>query len=451
MKKYDIGIILGSKSDWSLVEKALPVLDELGLSCVVRIASAHRTPAAVEEWVRDAVAAGVQVFIAVAGMAAALPGVVAARTMLPVIGVPVESGALRGQDALYSIAQMPPGVPVAAMGVGGIKNAFVLAARIIALKDPAIRKRVEIYSSRQAESVEKDQQELEERYPHLCFRTQTSASKKPDDVPALTEKTAAAMIKKPSLPGAASAKGSASKTTEPEAGFISTDAMEKALASMEIPQARRRKVFTLNPQTPQYDIIEMAADAILDGGVVALPTDTVYGLACDSTNPKAVNRLYSLKGREAGKPIPILIDGIRTLNNMVRKIPDDVMEMLEEMWPGALTVVFPKPEGMLSAVSPDASIGVRVPDCTITLSVISMVARPLAVTSANPSGMTPATDAATVEKYFGSQVDMILDGGNTPGDRVSTVISVLAKPYKILREGLISFETLRYHIKDLEK
>ncbi|HQH11122.1 MAG TPA: 5-(carboxyamino)imidazole ribonucleotide mutase, partial [Candidatus Sumerlaeota bacterium] len=102
-----IGIIIGSKSDWHLVEKALEAVAELNLRCAARIASAHRTPEAVMRWIKEAEEAGVQVFVAVAGMAAALPGVVSAQTLLPVIGVPVEADALRGQDALYSIVQMP--------------------------------------------------------------------------------------------------------------------------------------------------------------------------------------------------------------------------------------------------------------------------------------------------------------------------------------------------------
>lgn len=140
-------ILLGSSSDLPVIEKMLPLLDRFGLPYLVEIASAHRQPDKVKRVIRKAEKDGAEVFVAAAGMAAHLPGVVASMTGLPVIGVPVASGPLNGIDALLSIVQMPPGVPVATVAVGsaGARNAACLAARMIGLKDAKVAAEVEAY------------------------------------------------------------------------------------------------------------------------------------------------------------------------------------------------------------------------------------------------------------------------------------------------------------------
>lgn len=151
-----VQIILGSKSDLKVAEKATAVLKELGVKYKVSVASAHRTPELVEKLVSEADA---EVFIAIAGLSAALPGVVAARTHRPVIGVPV-SGTLN-LDAILSVVQMPPGIPVAAVGLDRGENAAILAAQILSLKDERIAKALETYRLRLKEKVAKDSQEVE--------------------------------------------------------------------------------------------------------------------------------------------------------------------------------------------------------------------------------------------------------------------------------------------------
>ncbi len=140
-------ILLGSKSDLPVIEGMFPLLERFGLASEVAVASAHRQPEKLRRIVRKADAGGTEVFVAVAGMAAHLPGVVASLTGKPVIGVPVAAGPLAGVDALLSIVQMPPGVPVATVAVGsaGARNAACLAARMIALKDADVADRVEKY------------------------------------------------------------------------------------------------------------------------------------------------------------------------------------------------------------------------------------------------------------------------------------------------------------------
>lgn len=133
-----VGILTGSPNDLGVVEKAQETLQSLGIASELVVLSAHRTPERVTEYIEQAPKRGVEVFIACAGMAAHLAGAVAAQTLLPVIGVPLASGALSGLDALLSTVQMPPGIPVATVGVDGAKNAAYLAARILAIKHPEI-------------------------------------------------------------------------------------------------------------------------------------------------------------------------------------------------------------------------------------------------------------------------------------------------------------------------
>jgi 5-(carboxyamino)imidazole ribonucleotide mutase len=138
-----VGIIMGSKSDLETMRAAATTLEELGVPFELRVVSAHRTPDLMFRYASEAKARGIEVIIAGAGGAAHLPGMVATKTNLPVIGVPVESKALKGLDSLLSIAQMPAGVPVATMAIGGAANAALFAARILALHDPELARKLE--------------------------------------------------------------------------------------------------------------------------------------------------------------------------------------------------------------------------------------------------------------------------------------------------------------------
>lgn len=144
-----VGIIMGSSSDEPTMQKGCAILDELQIPYDITVCSAHRNPDRTAEYARTAKARGLKVIIAGAGLAAALPGVIAAHTTLPVIGVPCASGALNGVDALYAIVQMPPGVPVATVGIDNARNAAVLAAQMLALSDAGIQKRLQAYKDAQ--------------------------------------------------------------------------------------------------------------------------------------------------------------------------------------------------------------------------------------------------------------------------------------------------------------
>jgi phosphoribosylamine--glycine ligase len=156
MSKIHVLILMGSDSDAPIMKGAADVLRELGVSCEMTVASAHRSPARVQRLLAEAPERGVQIFIVGAGAAAHLAGMVAAHTAKPVIGVPIDSSPLLGLDALLSTVQMPPGVPVATVAVGkaGAVNAGVLAAQILALGDTALAARLDAYKARLAEKVE---------------------------------------------------------------------------------------------------------------------------------------------------------------------------------------------------------------------------------------------------------------------------------------------------------
>jgi phosphoribosylaminoimidazole carboxylase PurE protein len=153
-----VSVVMGSASDKDVMEGAMATLTELGVPWEVKITSAHRTPAQTREYAESAADRGLEVFIAGAGWAAHLAGVIASYTLLPVIGVPIDSSPLKGMDSLLSTVQMPPGIPVAtvAIGKGGAKNAAILAAQILALKHPGISQRLKMYREKMTqEAIEK--------------------------------------------------------------------------------------------------------------------------------------------------------------------------------------------------------------------------------------------------------------------------------------------------------
>ena len=155
-----VSIIMGSTSDLPVMEKAMKFLDEMEVPFEVNALSAHRTPEAVEQFAKGAAARGIKVIIAGAGMAAALPGVIAASTTLPVIGVPIKGSVLDGMDALYSILQMPPGIPVATVAINGAMNAAILACQMMSLYDEALAQKMAAYKSGLGKKIEKANADL---------------------------------------------------------------------------------------------------------------------------------------------------------------------------------------------------------------------------------------------------------------------------------------------------
>lgn len=158
-----VGILMGSDSDLPVMEKAAGVLKEMGVPFEMDISSAHRLPEKTAEYAKDARGRGIEVLIAGAGMAAHLAGVIASHTTLPVIGIPLKSGALSGMDALYSTVQMPPGVPVATVAIDGAKNAAYLACSILSIKHPEIAKKLEEFRKETRRSLIKKSADLKNK------------------------------------------------------------------------------------------------------------------------------------------------------------------------------------------------------------------------------------------------------------------------------------------------
>ncbi len=165
MKKAVVSIVMGSDSDLEVMNEACKVLDEFNIPYEINISSAHRTPEKTSQYAREAEGRGIKVIIAGAGLAAHLAGSIASETTLPVIGVPMDAGPLRGMDALLSTVQMPGGVPVATMAIGkpGARNAGILALQILALSDEEVKKRLREFKEEMARKVEKKAQELRNR------------------------------------------------------------------------------------------------------------------------------------------------------------------------------------------------------------------------------------------------------------------------------------------------
>ena len=163
MKKPIVGIIMGSDSDLAIMEKAAEVLKEMGVSYEMDISSAHRLPDKTAEYAKSARERGIEVVIAGAGMAAHLAGVIAAHTTLPVIGVPLKSGALNGADALYATVQMPTGIPVATVAIDGAKNAAYLACSILSIKYPEYAKKLDAYRDQMKKDLEQKSAKLKQK------------------------------------------------------------------------------------------------------------------------------------------------------------------------------------------------------------------------------------------------------------------------------------------------
>lgn len=196
------------------------------------------------------------------------------------------------------------------------------------------------------------------------------------------------------------------------------------------------KIFTVDPEDPQPDILDHAMLVVLEGGVLALPTDTVYGLAADATSRPAVERLYRVRGREHQRTMGVLISHPDMLIRLVREVPPALEKVLEECWPGPLTVILPKHPGTLASVTPSDRIGVRIPDDVVCLRVLERVGRPLAVRNASLSASRPMVDPDAVVEAYSGHVDCILQAGLLDsGGAASSVLNATVHPFELLREG----------------
>lgn len=198
-------------------------------------------------------------------------------------------------------------------------------------------------------------------------------------------------------------------------------------------------VIQIDPVRPQHRLIEKAADVLKCGGVIGYPTETVYGIGCSAFNGNAVDRIIQLKNRDRSKAMIIIAGDTVQVRELVTSIPEEAERLIENFWPGPLTIVF-EASSLLKdfAFGKSKTIAIRIPDSVICMELIKESGFPIISTSANISGQPPATSAEQVADYFGTQLDLIVDGGPSQEIHPSTVVDITHASPRIVREGAIS-------------
>jgi L-threonylcarbamoyladenylate synthase len=195
-------------------------------------------------------------------------------------------------------------------------------------------------------------------------------------------------------------------------------------------------------KTQDRDCIAYAQKVIQEGGIVAFPTDTVYGIGVSAFNDQAIRKLYDVKKRAVQKAIPILIAETSDLRKLVSDLPPQAERLMAHYWPGPLTIVLPALPNLPPALSPEPTVGVRIPASGFTRELLRATG-PLAATSANLSGQESAQSAEDIIAQFANHIELILDGGETPGERASTVVDCTSASLRILRHGPIPADDIR--------
>jgi L-threonylcarbamoyladenylate synthase len=183
--------------------------------------------------------------------------------------------------------------------------------------------------------------------------------------------------------------------------------------------------------------IEKGVKILQKGGVIAFPTDTVYGLGSDAFNPTAVEMIYEIKNRPKNRQLPLLIAGVEQLVTLADPIPEIAWFLARRFWPSGLTLVLPKTDSLPAYLAPESTIAVRVPNHPVCLALIQRLGNPIIGTSANISGEPPALTAEEVGQQLGMKIDFIINGGKCPGGKESTVVDVTHESPIILRQGII--------------
>ena len=522
-----VGVLLGSRSEFNFVRRGLETLRVMGVPYSFDVICAHRDPGRLGEWAVRAADRGLEVLVVAGGASSAAPGMVAAYTNLPVIGLPIDSSPLRGQDALLAMVMSASGAPVATVGINQSENAAILAVQVLALGRPEYRG---VLAHRRAAAIQRAETslgELRNEFPELCdpARTSTSARVDPttqdtepglglDETPRVSRdggerirpgatsaarpagRVAQGLVPTPtpqepagdprapppptlqSILGRAPTPESEADTRDPGLPAISPDPATADTDDRSLDPANGRlttedghddpydvatpiedeveekapietKFFVLERDNPDPDVLDHAMMVLLEGGVVALPTDTVYGLAADATNRPAVERLYRMKGREHQRTMGVMISHPDMLIRLAKEVPPALEKVLEQCWPGPLTVILPKHPGTLASVTPSDRIGVRIPDDMLCLRVLERVGRPLAVRNASLSASRPMIDPDAVAEAYSGHVDCILGAGLCSLDGApSSVLNATVEPFELLREGGVPRSVLKELLGD---
>jgi L-threonylcarbamoyladenylate synthase len=192
------------------------------------------------------------------------------------------------------------------------------------------------------------------------------------------------------------------------------------------------------------EILTAVVEALKRGHVIVFPTETLYGLGADALNNAAVEKVFQLKGRDPRNPIPVLVANQEMLHTLVAKVPTAAQKLMEQYWPGPLTLVLPGQKNLPKPLcNPAGGVGVRISSQPIAALLVNGLGRPLTATSANPSGKEPARTLQVAKNYFANRVDVFVDGGTLTSRSGSTVVEVMEDSIKIIREGEISGSELR--------
>jgi L-threonylcarbamoyladenylate synthase len=204
------------------------------------------------------------------------------------------------------------------------------------------------------------------------------------------------------------------------------------------------KSVEVDPNQPQKHLLQEAVDIILGGGVIAFPTDTTYGLGVNPFDDKAVKRVFELKRRAPDKPLIVLINDKQQIDQLAVDISLTARKLIEQLWPGALTLIFKSTTEIASfKIGESNKIGIRLPYSPIVSELIQMAKIPVTASSANPSGQSSSRTADQVRQYFGKQIDLIIDGGESCAHKESTVLDVTTDPPKLIRAGAISLKKIK--------
>jgi L-threonylcarbamoyladenylate synthase len=200
-------------------------------------------------------------------------------------------------------------------------------------------------------------------------------------------------------------------------------------------------VVRVDPVAPDERVVREAADVLRRGGLVAFPTETFYGLGAAALDAAAVRRVFEVKGRPSSMPLLVLVDSAARLRHVTMEVPERARALMDRHWPGALTLVFrAAPQLPAELTAGTGTVGVRVPNHRVARALVSQLGLPVTAPSANPTGGDPPTTADGVLAYFRDVLDLVLDGGPTPGGAPSTVVDVTVDPPRVLRQGAVTLE-----------
>lgn len=209
-------------------------------------------------------------------------------------------------------------------------------------------------------------------------------------------------------------------------------------------------ILKIDPENPDKSSIITAVEILKGGGIIAYPTETFYGLGADAGNIKAVEKIYDIKGRDYKSPVSIIIGNSQDLIRFVEDVPEVSRRLMEKFWPGGLTLVFKASSNIsLRLTGETGKIGIRLSSNIIASHLANTLSNPITTTSANLSGARECTSADEVIDCLKDKIDMVVDGGQTPGGLGTTIVDVTTDPPTILREGIIPPSLLRYTLRKI--